>query len=370
MMKMSDEASDVERLARTRILKELLQKTVETHRSYLKQVAKTAQGTPPQFITFDTLESVKKAGKSGLTLVTARLRTENGPFSVKLAIKSFKSSSIAEQNRVYTEILLRRLEGTDILTPNVILPDFAIIDAQSSRTLVYEGIDGVELLDSDLSSEEQMRLAGYALGSYHGSRAYPIDLERYRIMITTAVQSIPIQASRRKIIHEEGTRIATDVLGRTAGGCEAFGDFHAGNILVKKYEDEVYTYLIDPEFIEPDSGACRLQDVATFFIRPALEEFRTNKALTMMWKNVDSFFSGYDQALMKFGVNLSLIYGTQGVPKEIFSFQLGLASILEALFVYRRWKGHIRASSEIDDRLADELALCLSMGAQLWNVMF
>jgi hypothetical protein len=362
------------RLKQERRLKELLQGVVEAHQSYFKELALKELGQSPQFITLDRLESARKAGRKGLVLVKARMHSDSGPFVGSLAIKSFGNKEEAIENRVRSELLAKRLEGKGVQTPRVLDPDEALEGDRTSSTLIYEGVDGVELLESGLSSEEQMHLAGHALGAFHGPSPSPVDIGRIEIIVNATIQTLPLQEHMRAVFATQGNRLAEEVIPSQTGGCLAFGDFHAGNLLVCQNRDKKpTTFLIDPEFLENESNACRFQDVGTFFVRSALEDFRTDRSLRRTFEDFRAFMKGYEEALLTAGGSLVHLYGSP-CPWSTFYFQLGLSALLEALFIYRKHSKRIRednsshGSGDFTDRLTEEIALCLGLAGQMWSI--
>ena len=91
--------------------------------------------------------------------------------------------------------------------------------------------------------------------------------------------------------------------------------------------------MIDPEYVEEEQTADRMEDIATFFLRPAIKHFEPNGRYNLKGfrKKIFSFFEGYSAYLNKADLSFSKIYF--GQVEATFAFHLGLCSLLESLFV-------------------------------------
>ncbi|MHA2305972.1 MAG: hypothetical protein ACXACU_11320, partial [Candidatus Hodarchaeales archaeon] len=94
---------------------------------------------------------------------------------------------------------------------------------------------------------------------------------------------------------------------------------------------EIQTWLIDPEYVEKEHTADRMEDIATFFLRSAIDHYQTRKSLKGFRKKILPFFEGYASYLNQADLSFNKIY--KGQVEVSFAFHLGLCSLLESLFV-------------------------------------
>ena len=194
-------------------------------------------------------------------------------------------------------------------------------------------------------------------------------------MLNATTNSLPLQDSRKWALIEQGTKFIREILPGKNKGCLAFGDFHAGNVMVPENgRNGVKVYLIDPEYIGEENDACRMQDVATFYVRAALEEYRTTLRFDQTLHDFQIFMQGYEEALRERGGTLNYIYH-EVYPKRRFLFHLGLSSLLEALFIFRRFgtasidPQSTQGEVDLADKLMTELALCLGLTTETWAMI-
>ena len=117
---------------------------------------------------------------------------------------------------------------------------------------------------------------------------------------------------------------------------------------------QVKTWLIDPEFVEKEKKADRMEDIATFFLNNAIDTFAISKDFSLLKKNLKLLFDGYDEYLNRFDLSIDYLYES----KELlaFKFHLGLNSLLEALFTIKN-----------DPSNLDRIKNCLSLTSYLWS---
>lgn len=333
----------------------LLAETVESLKFYFQLIAKNTFGEECRFIVLTDISSINKIGRTGLQLVTATFNTELGELTLTLAIKEFSTPNEAYRNMELTNLLKKRLskssrkelKNLNISTPEVIY--------HFNSTLIYEGIKGKTFSEviEDEDKSWPYQLTGQALAKYHSKELKSAKPRRYLFLLKSVVDKLPIPAEYKKLL----INLAADQIAKLPFynvGTASFGDFHGENIMFSVEEKLVKTWLIDPEFVEKEKKADRMEDIATFFLHKAIDIYKNGKDFNIMKKEFLWVIDGYNEYLNRFELSVDQIYES----KEIYSFKfhLGLNALLEALFT-------INNDPENFERIKD----CLGLTNHLWS---
>ncbi len=320
MLILLDAAENIRRKQR---LKQALAEIVENLKGYFNELQVKKFGKTSRFIVLTDIAQIHKIGSKGLNLVIADFNSELGTMRLSIAIKQFDDQEEAFRNKILTDRLANRLNDTGILTPRVIF--------ENGSTLIYEGISGDTFFDSTLLEQEaKLKLAGEALAKYHTVKLRRLDAERYFFLLQKTLDAIELPLEDKTyLISIAEKHLAT--LSQYSSGTAIFGDFHQGNILFSGSNGEILTWLIDPEYVEEEQTADRMEDIATFFLRPSIEHYETRRSLKGFRKKILSFFEGYASYLNQADLSFGKIY--LGQVEATFAFHLGLCSLLESLFV-------------------------------------
>jgi len=321
-------------------LERMLRENADMIESTRSRLSKKLDLSVSKFILKST-ESAVKHGRSGLRLVTAKFSADGDNVELSYAFKYFRTEQEATMNKKAINELLDKISNTEVSTAKVI--------CQEGKVLVFEGLEGQNYTESTLNLDKKLYLAGKALATYHGPRLNKIDKERYLIVLETTIAMLPIPEERRIKLRDRGKALINNALEHYTG-ITGYGDFHEGNVMFNDTGSKIY--LVDPEYKEREVAACRLEDVATFFLDQSLRLMsRTN---TLEIEGVfEKFFAGYESYMTKFGISFNQILGSRERLYAAMFFQLGLSNLLEALYAYKK------AGGDVDNRGLERMTLCL-----------
>jgi len=342
--------SAAEKIRKKQRLKLILAEIVENLKDYFEELQVQKFGKKSRFIVLTDIAQVHKIGSKGLNLVIADFNSELGTMRLSIAIKRFSNTDEALKNKILTERLSNRLRGTGVSTPRVIFED--------GPTLIYEGIPGETFYDSTLLDQRlKLKLAGEALAKYHTTALRQVDSERYFFLLQQTLKTLELPQDERAKLISSAERYLS-VFSTYSSGTAIFGDFHPGNILFSNMNGSIQTWLIDPEYVEEERTADRMEDIATFFLRNALDYFQTRHNLNGFRKKILPFFEGYAAFLNQFELSFNKIY--QGQVETTFAFHLGLCSLLESLFV--KQLGDLN-----NQTILDRFNICISLTRHCWE---
>lgn len=312
-----------EKIRKKQRLKLILAEIVENLKDYFDELQIRKFGKTSRFIVLTDITQVHKIGSKGLNLVIANFNSELGTMRLSIAIKRFSNANEAFNNKLLTERLSKRLDGTGVSTPRVIF--------ENGPMLIYEGIQGETFYDSTLLDQEsKLQLAGEALAKYHTVVLRQVDPERYFFLLQQTLKTLELSLEEKSNLISMAEKHLS-IISSYSSGTAIFGDFHQGNILFSKENGKIRTWLIDPEYVEEERTADRMEDIATFFLRTAIDHFERKNSLTGLRNEILPFFEGYAAYLNQFNLSFNKIYHTQ--VEAAFTFHLGLCSLLESLFV-------------------------------------
>ncbi|MFX1548390.1 MAG: phosphotransferase, partial [Promethearchaeota archaeon] len=249
--------SAAEQVRKKQRIKHLLAVIVENLKEYFDELQVTKFGQKSRFIVLNDISTIHKVGSKGLQLVTATFNSEQGSLTLKIAIKSFDSPDEALRNKMLTNRLATKLKDTGVLTPRVIF-DYESI-------LIYEGIQGETFYDSTINDKVKLQLTGEALSKFHSTKLRPLDKERYVFILKKVFQELILPEERKRKLIDLASNSFAKILG-SSSGTAGFGDFHPGNVLFSEETDDdgnerIQTWLIDPEYVEEEQSADRMEDV-------------------------------------------------------------------------------------------------------------
>ena len=348
--------SAADQIRRKQRIKQLLAEIVENLKQYFDELQLKEFGEKSRFVVLNGISSIHKVGSKGLQLVTADFNSELGSLSLKIAIKKFPSQEEAERNKLLTNHLANKLKDTGVLTPRVIF--------EHGPILIYEGIKGESFHDSPLNSEVKLLLTGEILSKFHSEILRPIEKERYVFLLKNTLQELIIPEERKQDFINLASNLLVRVLSSNGhlGGTTGFGDFHPGNVLFSIENDgngnkKIQTWLIDPEYVEKEQSADRMEDVGTFFLHSAIDTFDRNGNLRSFRKEVQHFIEGYERYLSSVGLSINDIYEDY---ESVLSFHLGLNALLEGLFLQKR-------ANMNDEAAFDRMATCIALANYCWK---
>jgi len=348
--------SAADQIRRTQRIKQLLAEIVENLKHYFDELELKEFGEKSRFVVLNGISSIHKVGSKGLQLVTADFNSELGNLTLKIAIKKFATHEEAARNKLLTNHLANKLKDTGVLTPRVIF--------EHGPILIYEGIKGESFYDSALNSEVKLLLTGEALSKFHSEILRPIEKERYVFLLKNTLRELIIPEERKQDFIYLASNLLTRVLTSNghSGGTTGFGDFHPGNVLFSIESDgngnkKIQTWLIDPEYVEKEQSADRMEDVGTFFLHSAIDTFDKDGNLRSFQKEVQYFIEGYERYLSSVGLSINDIYKDY---ESVLSFHLGLNALLEGLFLQKR-------ANMNDEAAFDRMATCIALANYCWK---
>ncbi len=349
-----DHLSPADKIRRKQRMKHLLAEIVENLKGYFDELQLKEFGQKSRFIVLNDIHAVHKVGSKGLQLVTANFNSELGSLTITIAIKSFDSPDEALRNKILTNRLSEKLKNTGVATPRVIF--------EYGTKLIYEGIQGKSFYDSEINPEVKLLLTGEALSKYHSAELKPMEKERYVFLLKKTFRDIIMPRERKEAFVDLARKSLSNILGYSSGTA-GFGDFHQGNVLFSIEKDNsnkkrIQVWLIDPEYVEEEQSADRMEDIGTFFLHSAIESYNKCGNLYSLWKEIQPFIEGYERHLSTVGLSLNEIYRNY---ESAFAFHLGLNVLLEGLFLQKR--------ANMDDETAfDRMATCIALANHCWKV--
>ena len=337
-------------------MQEIMSEFIETHKLGYK-IARKKLGLTPKFLVLENILSITKLGKTGILLLKVKFNTDEGPFDGSLAIKEFSSPQEAQKLVQINEWLMKRIQNN----PRVHIPQ---IFSAGGNFIVYEGIEGESFQESKLQNIIKLRLAGNALATYHTPYANPVNTDRYNVLLLKMVQGLPISEDRKHKLQSFGISLLYYYY-KNYSGVNSYGDFHPGNIMLS--DDGETAYLIDPEFVEPNIGADRFEDIANFFVFDAYLEFLNKESLNETFEKIKIFLDSYNQFLKHYDNSLEQIYANTHWLAMLF--HLGLVSLLKGAVVVQSMKAMdsfdiIDPESHGVEEIIQSYRLC----RQIWNL--
>ncbi|MFX1283073.1 MAG: hypothetical protein ACFFB5_05425 [Promethearchaeota archaeon] len=352
-----DNLSPADKVRRKQQIKHLLAEIVENLKDYFDELQLKEFGQKSRFVVLNDIQAVHKIGSKGLQLVTADFNSELGSLTLTIAIKSFDSPDEALRNKILTNRLSKKLKDTGVLTPRVIF--------EYGSILIYEGIQGKSFYDSEINPELKLLLTGEALSKYHSTVLKPMQKERYVFILKKTFQDIVMPKERKEAFIDLASKSLSKILRYSSGtaGTAGFGDFHQGNVLFSFEKDgsdkkRIQVWLIDPEYVEEEQSADRMEDIGTFFLHSAIDNYDNDGNLYTFWREIQPFIEGYERNLSAVGLSLNEIYRNY---EAALAFHLGLNVLLEGLFLQKR--------ANMDDETAfDRMATCVALANYCWKI--
>ncbi len=349
--------SAAEKIRRNQRMKQILAQIVENLKDYFDELQIKKFGEKSRYIALDQISSIHKVGSKGLQLVTAIFNTDLGDLKLSIALKSFDSPEEAARNKILTNRLSTKLRNTGMLTPRVIF--------EHGKILIYEGIQGETFLDSELEHDRKLFLTGEALSQYHTTELRPIDPQRYIFIAKNVFNELIMTPERKKKFIDRASETLARVITHSSGTA-GFGDFHPGNVLfsIEKNDDNgkegIQTWLIDPEYVEEEDSADRMEDIGTFFLHSAIDHFdRDGNLQAFVSRELSPFIQGYEEYLTQKDSfqSLDAIYGDYEIA---LAFHLGLNVLLEGLFLQKR--------ADMNNEAAfDRMSTCVTLANYCWK---
>lgn len=131
---------------------------------------------------------------------------------------------------------------------------------------------------------------GSLLAKFHRSEENKIDLTRYLEVYKTIINNFG-----SNWLSEYSELMKPDIrsLGLNKAGSYGIGNYNSYTFLFHSN----LSYFLNPTFIEKQPAIDRCEDIASFFIDQAYEEFLANKSVNETKKNVQQFISGYNSQI-------------------------------------------------------------------------
>jgi hypothetical protein len=340
----------------------LLSKLLDNLRNNIDEITQKRFGQPARFVSLTNIKTVKKIGVKGLQLVTASFHTELGNIALSIAIKEFDNTEEATRNTDLTKLCIQRLKSTSFAEKGKINVSIPTVLFQRGKLLVYEGIQGQSFLESKLDYQSKLQLTGSALAKYHSAELKSANPKRYLLLLKKVLQQLPVPKERKVKYFNSAANMLENSVPLINSGTAGFGEFRQSNIIFSEEKDQkgekfILTWLIDPEYVEMEKNADRMEDIATFFLRQAVKYYSNKGNLEEIRNDLQNFFEGYNSYLNIHGVSMNKIYGNS--REESFAFHLGLNALLEALFIFKRDK--------IEQQELDRISTCLGLTNYCWK---
>jgi len=316
-------STESEAVKKKQRLKTILTTIGDSLQPYFKTQIYEEKGQRPSFISIENVISEEKGtSKSKVHFVTYYLNSDVGKHNVFLVVKF-----AADENRFKNEI-----DNYSILSevtknhPDIYMPEI-IYKSPKNRCIIYEGISGSNFRKSSLEDNIKHQLAGKTLAAIHGIETGNFSVGPYKKLILYLLSTLADETLEQEILELMlPSFIGLEV---SKGSTRIHGDFHQGNLLFVVNEnnriikeDDIKTYIIDPEFITPSRD--RAEDMGIFFAKPLIKEFQANSKLDKTKYNLSIFIESYNNSLKQMGAQYNLF----DLYPEGFTIDFHIASYL------------------------------------------
>ncbi len=335
-------------------IQKTLQKIVHSFDDYFIDYCTDYFGKRPKTIDFTNFRVEQKLGVTGIRLVKVKITTNLGTVEGSLAVKIYENVKDAQNMVQKIDILLNRVFNFavyGIATPQVIFHRDSVV--------IMEGLSyALNFTTQLLPHLTKYFLAGRALAGVHGFKTGHAQSERYYAFVTKTLEYLPISDTQKNELRDLFASHLKNLesLFETSGTM-AFGDFHPGNILFNistthpKYP-LLRIYLIDPEFLEEQVSADRLEDISNFFVTEMISSPLgiSEETLLNIKPQLTQFLRGYESILLSKGLNIRSLYQ----QKNPLNFHLALSIVLATLnytFMQDLHESEAHFMAEVNKRL-------------------
>ncbi len=301
----------------TETIKTTLISLIDNFSYYLVDEARKSTGKDVRNISIKDVEYVKRRGRFGEVYVVDVFYSSEfaDNHKSKLAIKFVENIDEAITEMKNTALLEKKFSTRSIVR----VPRYIYVNLQKPTFIAYEGITGLNYDEIDMIPDKSF-WAGYVLAIIHGGSPRKVIYDVYEEMFRRLILNVFKGSDKEQEIMLK-SRNLLDMVKMSSGGCDAFGDFHQSNLMIRltSVGDIVSISLIDPTFYMQGSFD-RFEDVGTFFGRQILIEYREteNEQFPNTMKDIHQFLQGYDIHLREINTPpLAEIY-PKGFPLDLF----------------------------------------------------
>ncbi|UJG41999.1 MAG: hypothetical protein K9W45_05910 [Candidatus Heimdallarchaeum aukensis] len=298
----------------TDVASELLLKLINQFRYYFIDEANRDTGKDIIDININNIKYFKTAGRFGeVFVVDVYYSSEITEHKKKVAIKFIENSNDALLEIKNTMTLEKKFAARSVVR----IPRFIYVNLGDNPFIAYEGITGINYEDA-VEVRNKSFWAGYVLAVIHGGQTRKVMVDIYEELHRRLVFKI-FGGDEQESTVVEKSKPFLQMISSSMGGCDAFGDFHQSNLMLRITPDnQVITIaLIDPTFWMKGSYD-RFEDMGTFFGRQSILEYRETNNLVETAKDIRKFLKGYNVHLKELHVpTLEEMY-PKGLPIDFY----------------------------------------------------
>ncbi len=169
-----------------------------------------------------------------------------------------------------------------------------------SSYMVFESFNGESFVSSTVPYEKKLELAGLALSVFHGVVIEQNDPEMEEKRVVETLKYLPLSGEVKLDLKRLFDGFIFNIA-KSYGNTVSFNNFTSRNLffeLLPGEEERATAWLISSENFNPLVKSCRLEDIATFFIKQVIQEFKSgNINLSRTKQDLNLFLKGYNRFL-------------------------------------------------------------------------
>jgi len=169
-----------------------------------------------------------------------------------------------------------------------------------SSYMVFESFNGESFVSSTVPYEKKLELAGLALSVFHGVVIEQNDPEIEEKRVAETLKQLPL-SSAEKLDLKQLFDVSIFNIAKSYGNTVSFNNFTSKNLffeLLPGEKEHLTAWLISSENFNPLIKSCRLEDIASFFIKQVIQEFKSgNINLSRTKQDLNLFLIGYNRFL-------------------------------------------------------------------------
>ncbi|MFW9996246.1 MAG: hypothetical protein ACFFD4_29665 [Candidatus Odinarchaeota archaeon] len=303
-------------------MKELISLVQDNFQETLKKwVTKTTGITARKVEVKDVVKKEELGNKETIALYECLFSSEAGIHSYILGLKQFKTI-IEATKEANGSFLLQEMIKNDskVLTP------FLQYFSYEYKTIIYDyPVKAEGFYTAKLDEPRKFYLAGRSLPYIHGLEGFnQIDVDRYMTRVKTAIEGIqpPDNFFNQVLEFFKEELIQWRV---SMGGARCYRTFGQDSIIYEETEepfgksgDDKLDYrklwLLHPSGINNEKVFDRFEDIGSFLLEPAYEEFNQHGNLEKTTNNLVFMMNGYNSVLVStIGIQLQELY-KEGLP--------------------------------------------------------
>jgi len=169
-----------------------------------------------------------------------------------------------------------------------------------SSYMVFESFNGESFMSSTFPYDKKLELAGLALSVFHGVGIEQNNPEMEEKRVVETLKPLPLSGEEKLDLKRLFDGFIFNIA-KSYGSVVSFNNFTSTNLffeLLPEEEERAIVWLVSSENFNPFVKSCRLEDIATFFIKQVIQEFKSgNINLSRTKQDLNWFLRGYNRFL-------------------------------------------------------------------------